>query len=323
MKALIAGTGSIGRRHVASIRSLDPAADLVLLRRSAGQDEYSDSLRAKVVTRVEDALALRPDIAVIAGPSSGHAELVLAMLAARIPMYVEKPVATDAAQIAAIRSAIAGQKPPASICGCNLRFLPAVRAIRQELHAGRIGRVVRATLQVGQWLPDWRPASDYRLSYSARRDLGGGVLLDLVHELDAARWLLGDLDVLAAVGGRFSRLEIDSEDAAWVLLSRSGGPAVAVGVDYVARRPIRRYEFIGEEGTLMIDLIARRAVLESKSGIEQLPMPEAAFDVASTYRAAMAEFIDAVVSGSATSQGLEEGLQSAALAVRANELIRQ
>lgn len=295
----------------------------MFLRRSARADDYSESVGATVVANIDEALSQMPDLAIVAGPSSAHAELVLALLEARIPMYIEKPVATDAAQIAAIRAAMARHEPPTVLCGCNLRFLPALQTIRRMLGTGCIGRVVRATFQVGQWLPSWRPGSDYRQSYSSRREFGGGVVLDLVHELDAARWLLGELEVSAAVGGHFSRLEIDSEDAAWILLSRRDGPVVAVGVDYVARRPFRRYEFIGEEGTLVIDLIGRRVLLESVSGNEWIRMPEGAFDVASTYRAAMSEFMNAMASGAPTSQDLTEGLRSAECAVRANEMIRR
>lgn len=295
----------------------------MFVRRAARADDYSESLRATVVGRIEEALAVRPDMAIVANPSHAHAEVVLALLRAGTPMYIEKPVATDAAQIAAIRDAMARHQPPTVLCGCNLRFLPAMQLVRRMLRDGRIGRVVRATLQVGQWLPDWRSGIDYRKSYSARKEQGGGVVLDLVHELDAARWFLGELDVSAAVGGHFSPLEIDAEDAAWVLLTRPAGPIVAVGLDYIARRPLRRYEFIGDLGTLAIDLIGRSVVLETSVGTEQVPMPEGAFDIARTYRAAMTEFMDAIAGGSPTSQDLVEGLRSAELAVRANGIIRQ
>ncbi len=295
----------------------------MFLRRDVRADEYSRSLGATIATDIDEALALQPDMAIVANPSHGHAELVLTLLKARMPMYVEKPVATDASQIAAIRGAMVLQDPPTVLCGCNLRFLPALQVLRGLLRDGRIGRVVRATFQVGQWLPSWRPGIDYRHSYSARRDLGGGVVLDLVHELDAALWLLGELDVAAAVGGHCSSLEIHSEDAAWVLLSRPEGPVVAVGLDYIARRPLRRYEFIGEDGTLVIDLISRSMAVETASGIEPVEMPEGAFDIAQTYRTAMTEFMDAMARGSQTSQDLAEGLRSAELAVRANGMIRQ
>jgi len=208
-----------------------------------------------------------------------------------------------------------------TLSGCNLRFLPSLMAARKLLHDGAIGRVVRASLQTGQWLPDWRPASDYRASYSASPDLGGGVVLDLVHELDAARWLLGEFDSITALGGHRSSLEIASEDAAVIAMTRVNGPVVAIGLDYVARAPVRRYEFFGEKGTLVWDLPARR--LEIVAGEAKAPALDAtAFDVSLTYLAAMREFVECVRDSRVSSQDLREGLRSAALAIRINEEIR-
>jgi len=322
MTVLVAGTGSIGRRHMDSMRQLVPGARFVLLRRQATADDYSRTLGARVVDTLEAALAEKPAIAVVAVPSSQHAGLIEPLLGAGIPMYIEKPVVTSAAQLTAVSRAAAAAPQVVTLCGCNLRFLPSLRAVRELISQGAIGRVVRASLQAGQWLPDWRPTADYRRSYSASRELGGGVVLDLVHELDAARWILGEFDSVVAVGGQMSSLDLASEDAAVIALSRAGGPVVAVGLDYVARRPVRRYEFFGESGTLTWDLPARRVDLTHVDGMQVPAFEPADFDVATTYLRAMREFLEAVVTGRQTSQNLHEGLRSAALAIRVNEEIR-
>ena len=82
---------------------------------------------------------------------------------------------------------------PQTQVGCNLRFLPSLQRLKDLIAQGVIGRIVRASFEAGQWLPDWRPRQDYRKSYSADPDSGGGVLFDLIHEIDAAYWILGDL----------------------------------------------------------------------------------------------------------------------------------
>jgi len=323
MTVLVAGTGSIGRRHIDSLRQLAPDARFVLLRRQAIEDDYSRRIDAKVVDSLDAGLAERPGIAVIAVPSSGHAELIVPLLGAGIPLYVEKPVVATRAQLEAVARAAATAPSTVTLCGCNLRFLPSLRAVRELIGAGAIGRVVRASLQTGQWLPDWRPSADYRRSYSASRELGGGVALDLVHELDAVRWILGEFDSVVALGGQFSSLELSSEDAVVIGLSRARGPVVAVGLDYVARRPVRRYEFFGEQGTLSWDLPARRVELTQVDGVPAPAFDAGDFDVAATYVQAMREFLEAVASGRQTSQDLAEGLKSAALAIRVNEEIRK
>jgi predicted dehydrogenase len=322
VKVLLAGTGSIGRRHVHSIQSLDPSASFLVLRASGAEDDFSRALRATVVRNLLEALQLAPDCVVVATPSHLHAGLVSDVLAARLPAYVEKPVVVRRAELEQLEVALAANREVPTLCGCNLRFLPSLRRLRELLAEGAIGRVVRASLQVGQWLPDWRPQADYRQSYSASAQRGGGVVLDLVHEFDAARWLLGEFDQVVALGGRRSRLEIDAEDVAIIALGSRTGPLAAIGLDYVARRPLRRYELVGEEGTLTWDLPERRLEVATADGVRAVPLAPDAFDVAATYPRAMGEFLAAVRSGRQTSQGLEEGLRSAALAIRANEVIR-
>lgn len=326
LNVLVAGTGSIGRRHVSSIRTLEPDSRLILLRASGAEDDYSREIGATVVADFGAAARLAPDCIVVATPSFLHTDLVVEALAAGLPAYVEKPVVTNAADLERVAAALARRSPAdgplATMCGCNLRFLPSLRAVRDRVRGGAIGRVVRASFQVGQWLPDWRPHADYRLSYSALAARGGGVVLDLVHELDAARWILGDFDRLVALGGHRSHLEIDAEDVAVIALSRDAGPVVAVGLDYIARVPIRRYEFIGEEGTLCWELPARRIELQSTLGAQPVNLDATAYDVSATYLTAMREFLEAVRTHQITSQDLGDGLRSAALAIRANEVIR-
>ena len=322
MKVLVAGTGSIGRRHIRSIQSIDPAATFLLLRRDAREDEYSRQISGVVFSRIESALDARPDFAVIATPSAYHAPLIGELLDASIPMYVEKPVVTTREQADYVERKIRDSRQVVTLSGCNLRFLPSLIAVREMVRGGRIGRVVRGSFQVGQWLPDWRPGTNFLDSYSASIEQGGGVVLDLVHELDAARWILGEFTSLVALGGHYSRLDFRSEDVAIIALARPNGPAVAVALDYVSRVVTRRYELVGEGGSLVWDLPSQRLELRFPHGNETAELTPAAYDVGGTYLSAMGEFIAAVRGEKPVSQDLSEGLKSALLAIRANEAIR-
>ena len=106
--------------------------------------------------------------------------------------------------------------------GYVLRFLPALHAIRQHLTDGLLGQVHTARVEVGQYLPDWRPGSDYRQGVSGQDKLGGGALLELSHEIDYATWLFGWPQSLQCSRARLSPLEIDVEDSAHVLLEYPG-----------------------------------------------------------------------------------------------------
>jgi predicted dehydrogenase len=149
---------------------------------------------------------------------------------------------------------------------------------------------------------------------------GGGVILDLIHEIDVARWMFGEFDRVAAMAGKLSSLDIRSEDTACLVLGkRNGGPLVSISLDYVSRRRIRRYEIVGEQGTLAWDFTMARLELITRDRTETIGNGDTDFDVNQTYVAAMREFLDAVESGSPTSQDIFEGIRSTDLALRARE----
>ena len=317
-RILVAGTGSIGRRHIGNLRQLRPGARFALLRDGARRDDFSDALEAQVFATLAEALAWKPDLAVVATPSDRHAEIVAPLLQAGIASFIEKPVVIDPAALAELLALAPGTLPPTQV-GCVLRFLPSLQQVRRWLDGQCIGRIVRASFEVGQWLPDWRPAQDYRRSYSASRTRGGGVVLDLIHELDLARWLLGELQLLGAWGQHLSSLEIDAEDVAQLALRAPTGTLVSVQLDYVARRPLRRLQLVGEQGTITWDLPARRCTLQAAGTPE---VTADGFDTGGMYVTAMQELLAAIEGGAATSLPLHEGLRATALAIAANHRIR-
>jgi predicted dehydrogenase len=291
-----------------NLRALGAVREFLVLR-PRGREEGAPA-DAVFVARIEQAFERRPDFAVVASPSASHMNSLLPLLEAGIPCYVEKPPVTNAHDVARLRAI---KSLPVTMTGCNLRFLPSLRLLRETIRSGSIGRPVRANLQAGQWLPDWRPGADYRATYSASARLGGGVIFDLIHEIDAARWLFGEFDKVRAMSAKLSRLEIDAEDSAGILLGRGGGPIVSIGLDYVARPPIRRYEVFGDEATLTWDLASQQL----RRGSEILDSGPTGFDVAGTYRAAMVAFLSAVQAGGAASPDLADGLSSTELALQA------
>jgi predicted dehydrogenase len=313
VRALIVGYGSIGRRHCENLQACG-ASDIVVVRPRGRPGDAP--ARLAFVGSVKEALQRAPDVAVVASPSAAHAEALFALLEARVPCYVEKPAVTAAADLERLSGMLAGAAGLVTMSGCNLRFLPSLERLRDAVKRGVVGKPVRASLQAGQWLPDWRPGRDYRATYSASGAQGGGVLFDLIHELDAARWLFGEFEEVRALGGKLSSLEIDAEDTACVLLGRRGGPVVAVGLDYVSRQRVRRYEIVGDEGTLTWDLAAMRLTLAKCSGTETLDALDENFDVARTYKTAMEAFVTAVRSRKAASPDLADGLASVTLALR-------
>ena len=321
MNALIAGTGSIGQRHIQCIKSFYPETNFIILRRETKKDGLSKSLHADVIGHIDEALKLKPDFALVATPSAKHIEVLVPLIEAQIPIYIEKPVVTSRADVTQLRSHLnSTQYSAPNLVGCNFRFLPSLYKVKEVIQAGRLGNIVRANLVVGQWLPDWRPQQNYRQSYSAQSDMGGGVVMDLIHEIDMARWLFGEFDQVQAMTGKFSSLDITSEDTACILLGKSEGPPmVSLSLDYVSRRRVRRYEIVGEEGTLIWDLGEKRLEISRSQSTERIECGESAFDVAETYRTAIKIFIDAAYHKRPVSPDIKDGLRSVELALTAKE----
>jgi predicted dehydrogenase len=320
MRALVVGTGSIGRRHITNLLALRPGTQLTFLRDGGADDEYSRSLGATVVAGLESALASAPDLAIIANPSALHAAAIRGVLAARIPFYLEKPVVTDRPSWTALARQLDSVGPlPPNLIGCNLRFLSSLAQLREIVTSGSLGRIVRASFEAGQWLPDWRPLQDYRRSYSASRALGGGVIADLVHEIDAARWLLGDFDAVQSAAAHLSELEIGTEDTAVALLTRAGGPLVSISLDYVSRKPRREYRIVGDRGTAAWDLLRRELRVESAEAVSLRASEAHQFDVSQTYVAAIRELLDAMERGIATRCDLEDAMKTTDLMLKIRE----
>ncbi len=307
-RVLVVGAGSIGRRHMDNLRLMAHDVRFDLLREGRGRDEALAADESSS-SSLEEALARRPDLMLISNPSALHLRPLVAAIEHGIPFYAEKPLVTTAEDLAMLKTVAGGALPP-HIVGCNLRFLPSLSRLRELLEQGAIGRIARARLEAGQYLPDWRPTRDYRASYSARAALGGGVLLDLIHEVDASLWLFGSFGDVRSLQARASSLDIDCEDVACLLLGRAGGPVVTIELDYISRSPVRSYAIVGDEGTLAWNLQQRTLVLQRIGEAEPVALPADAFDVAATYRHAMRELLDAIDEGRQTSQPLEHGIRA-------------
>jgi len=318
---LIIGLGSIGRRHATNLAMQHPDARLTFVRHRGDVDDFCRVLGARVVTELSAVLDDAIDLAVLATPSANHVEILPTLIERGWPLLVEKPVVATATDCDEIASALRLADPAVRVAGFNLRYIPSIRRMKAAIDAGDVGHVVRASFTAGQWLPDWRPDTDYRTSYSADSARGGGVELDLAHEFDMARLLLGELQIDYSRGGKFSELELQANDTSVSVLSPNDAPdpVVTVALDYVARRRVRRYEVVGDRGRIEWD-IDGDLVLETVAGRCSLTTEADEFDIARSYETMVHDVVYAVESGSDEGvQSLADGLASTRLAVEARD----
>jgi predicted dehydrogenase len=196
--------------------------------------------------------------------------------------------------------------------GYNLRFSESLIAFRDLVRGGEFGRVLRFTAETAQYLPDWRPDKDYRETVSARADLGGGVLLELSHELDYLRWIFGEWDWVSAWAGRASSLEIDVEDTALLTIGVEGHQASTqvvgqLALDFVRRDKARTVTAICEGGTLRWDGIAGTVeVYEPSESRWETVVTDSGSQ--STYRAQWDSFLSVVEQGSKPLVPISDGV---------------
>lgn len=252
MKALVVGGGSIGMRHVRNLRRLG-IDSLGLYEPDAGRREQARRESGpEVFDSLEAALRWEPYFVVIASPTHLHVEQALEAARMGCHLFIEKPLSHTGEKLCKLAEEIE-RKGLVSLVGCNMRFHPGPARVRELLEKGAIGRVLFARVHTGSYLPGWRPGQDYRESYSANASMGGGCILDCIHEIDLARWYMGEVEEVFCVAGHVSSLEIDCEDVAALICRHAGGSVSEIHLDYVQRSYERGCQVVGEQGSIFWD----------------------------------------------------------------------
>ena len=219
--------------------------------------------RAVFTTDMDKALAERADAALICSPPNLHVPQARRAIARGLHVFIEKPLAESLADTDALAREAAAAKC-VTFVACNLRFHPTLMQTKKLLDEGRIGRPLSVRAQVGYYLPFWRPQTDYRRGYGASKAMGGGVILDCIHEFDYLRWMFGEVTEVFCIAEKKTSLEIDVEDNADILLRFASGTVANLHLDYIQRTYRRSCELIGEEGVIVWDYIAQTIHLYGK-----------------------------------------------------------
>jgi len=261
MKYLIVGTGSIGSRHAKNIAEQDPSAELILVLYDREANPYIDDLKKtlsdhKDVYTLKEGLLLKPDAALICNPTAYHVTTALDILPTCKNILIEKPLSHNRNNVLELSRLAAKHKANILIAYC-LRWHPVIMRVRELLDKKTLGKIFTARLVSSSYLPTWRK-QDYKKIYSAQQALGGGVILDVSHEIDYAYWLFGKVNTVKATGGKLSTLEIDSEDTAEIVLCHATGIISSVHLDCTSVIPARTCTIIGEKGVIRADLLANK-----------------------------------------------------------------
>jgi predicted dehydrogenase len=236
MKFVVVGLGSIGSRHKKNLLNL--GHEVVDCHRN---DDLEQLIRKE-----------KPEGVFVCTPTSLHLEPATIALRNDCHVFLEKPISHNLEGVDKLLEE-AKVKSKLLMVGYQLRFEKNLKKIREQLEKNKLGRIYSARVVAGSYLPDWRPGVDYRENYGARKDLGGGVLLDLSHEIDYVVWLLGKVKKVFGIVKQVPELKIETEAIAEMILEHQSGAISSIHLDYASRDYIRNCQIIGEKGNLNWD----------------------------------------------------------------------
>lgn len=310
MKFLIAGLGSIGRRHLRNLVSLGEQ-DILLYRTHRSTLPEDELALFPVETDLKAALAHHPDAVIVANPTALHLDVAIPAAQAGCHLLIEKPVAPQLGLEVERLQSLADAAKIKTLVGFQFRFHPVLERVKTILDAGGIGRPLHFRAHWGEYLPGWHPWEDYRQGYAARADLGGGVINTLCHPLDYLRWLFGEVRSVFAVTDRVSDLEIDVEDLAEITLRFENGVIGSVHLDFFQQPPTHWLEISGTAGLIHWDNTsgAARVYYVNEGGWDDI-QPPADFERNDLFLAEMSHFL-ALISGQEASRcSLADGIRS-------------
>lgn len=286
MKVLIVGYGSIAKKHGKALWQIEPAAQIVALRHS---HEAAPIDAVLSVYDMQEAAERGPyDFVIISNPTFKHAEAIAMTVPLNCPLFIEKPLFHEATTGALLNSV--ADKKTATYVACNLRFLDCLNYVKETMLPNM--HINEVNIYCGSYLPEWREGIDYKRVYSAHASQGGGVHLDLIHEIDYTYWLFGKPGKVRSCKRNTSSLRIDAVDYANYLLEYEGF-AVNIVLNYYRRDKKRTLELVCSNDTYIVDLFAN-TVSSAVTG-ETLFRSEQTF--MDTYKLQMEYFIAHVLPG--------------------------
>jgi predicted dehydrogenase len=301
---LVAGAGSIGRRHLGNLRKLG-LTQLAACDPDSSRLEYVTSeFQTQCFSSFDEGLkSFQPAIVLVCTPPVLHVPQAMQALQAGADVFIEKPISDKIDGVTEIEEEAVRRNAIVQV-GYNLRFNPGIQLLKRLISEDIAGRILWARAEVAQYLPEWRPWQDYRQSYTARRELGGGIILDASHEIDYMLWLLGAPRELTCMAGQVSELDVNVEDCATILIRFASGAQADIHMDFVQRNASRSCVLAGERATLQWYYARNEvSIIRPESETEVIKYD---FEANQMYVAELEDFLSRVHDRKSTNQSLTE-----------------
>ena len=317
-KILVVGAGSIGTRHLKNLKKLGV--------KNLGVFDINNEKLKKVAKETEsvpynslkEALREKWSAVFICSPSSVHLKNVLSVSQFKIPMFIEKPLSHNLQNLPQLQKLVKNIKPV--MVGYNIDFHPQFKKIQTILKRKTLGKVLGVKAQFGFYLPDWRSKTDYSKTYSAKKELGGGILLDDIHEINLVYNLFGFVKKIFGVTARVSSLKINTEDYVEAIFWFENGIIGQIHMDYLQRNYSRSLKIIGEKGTLLWDLKESEIKIYTAISKEWRVIDKIKnFDWNETYLNEIKEFLKCLKNKKSPESNVQRGIETLKVAMAIKE----
>lgn len=337
MKALFCGLGGVGQRHLRVLKEIVPDIEIAAVRTRGRTFEIRDDMTADQGVDIEKKYGIRkyisidasfcfnPDFAVVAKPTSLHVETTTELVKSGIPVLVEKPLSNAPDGVKELLD-LSIEKRIIVAVGYMMRFHPCAIQIKKYVNERALGRIYNVIVSVNSFMPSWHSKyEDYGDLYAGRNDLGGGVLLTEIHEIDLLYWFFGMPKRVAAVGGALSRFNLDVEDTAAILLETTTGketfPAT-INMSFVQKTPLRQFLLLGEFGKIEWDILKGRLSFDDFEHDNHMIHDFSEFERNDMFRNQIKHFLKCLESDERPLNSLENVLGGHFIALSAKESLK-
>ena len=300
----IVGLGSMGRRHLRLVRKSRPGIKIIAVRSGRGEEVPEEKIADKIVYTVEDAIDVGIQACISTTPAIYHIQQATKLIEAGIHVLVEKPLSHNMKDVDDFLE-ISENSDVVGLVGYCLRYDPTAKQFKKLLYSEKTGQILHVDVDCGSYLPDWRPNQDYHQTVSARKELGGGVLLELSHELDYIRWFFGNIESVSAVLQNSGTLGIDVEDNADLILKTVEGLPISVHLDFNSRNVRRTCSVKTSNGDLIWDATFKKVIWRTANRPEEVESFN--YDKDEIYRQQLRHFFNCIEHGQTPTVTLEGG----------------
>jgi len=296
-KIVIFGSGSIGQRHIRNLKKMGYVKIAAFRTLQGHYKELPSELEVQELSEWNEIFDFKPDVAIISNPTNLHLEMATRIAPYVKGIFIEKPLSHSVRGVKEFIDLVESKKI-ISFVGYNLHMHPAVKIIKGEMDKDYLGKPITFKCQYGKWLPDWHPYEEFQKAYSANKDLGGGVTLTLIHEINLAHTLFGPVEKVSAFFTQSEELVLDVDVVSDMTIYHKNGVVSQIHLDFIQRPASRSGSILFEQGWLSYDLINSNVMVQAKS--EKAPKvlwDEGDYDIDEMYQDELKNFLRYVSEG--------------------------